>query len=141
MDAYASVEDLEARWKVLDTDEQAKAETLLGDASVHLRTLINQKLGADYQPDDLMTENLKVVCCNVVMRSMNQRPAFSGLSQYTQTAGMYSESFTPINSSGDMRLTTEERKLLGLDGCVAGFVFPWKKTDDQNGEQNAGADN
>lgn len=136
MDAYASVEDLEARWKMLTTEEQTKATTLLGDASVHLQTLISRRYGEEYEPSDLMKENLKIVCCNIVMRSMNQKPAFNGVSQYSQTAGVYTESFTPINSTGDMRLTTEEKKLLGLNGAVGAFVYPYCKCDE--GEKDAG---
>ena len=127
MEAFASVEDLEARWRVLTDDEKTKAETLLLDASVHLQTLINRKYGEDYTPRDLMKENLKIVCCAIVMRSMNVKQVFFGMEQVSTTAGSYSQSYTPINSSGDMRLTSEELKLLGLKGSNVGFVFPFCK--------------
>ena len=125
MGAFATVNDLEARWRTLDDDEKAKAEVLLGDASVHLQTFIRQKRGEFYNPDALMLENLKVVCCNVVMRSMNAKQSFFGMSEVSATAGPYSQTFTPINSSGDMRLTDEELRLLGLKGQRGGFVFPY----------------
>ena len=127
MEAFASVEDLEARWRVLTDDEKTKAKTLLLDASVHLQTLINRKYGEDYTPSDLMEENLKIVCCAIVMRSMNVKQVFFGMEQVSTTAGSYSQSYTPINSSGDMRLTSEELKLLGLKGSNVGFVFPFCK--------------
>lgn len=127
MEAFASVEDLEARWRVLTDDEKTKAETLLLDASVHLQTLMNRKFGVDATPDTLMKENLKIVCCAIVMRSMNVKQVFFGMEQVSTTAGSYSQSYTPINSSGDMRLTSEELKLLGLKGSNVGFVFPFCK--------------
>ncbi len=126
MQAYATVEDLEARWRTLDDDEKAKAETLLGDATTHIRALINQKRGDKFEPDELMQENLKVVCCNIVMRSMNAKQSYFGMSEVSATAGPYSQTFTPINSSGDMRLTDEEMRLLGLKGQRGGFAYPYK---------------
>jgi hypothetical protein len=139
MEAFATVEDLQARWRVLTDEEKTKAETLLGDASVHLQTLINRKFDADFEPDELYKENLKIVCCNIVMRSMNVRGGFFGMEQVSTTAGSYSQSFTPINSSGDMRLTSEELKLLGLKGSNVGFVFPFGRKEfpkDETTEDN-----
>lgn len=130
MEAFATVNDLEARWRTLTEEEKEKAGTLLGDASVHLQTLIVRKYGENYNPSDLMKENLKIVTCNIVMRSMNVKQGFFGCSEVSTTAGPYTQSFTPINSSGDMRLTTEELKLLGLNLASAGFVFPYLKNTD-----------
>lgn len=126
MEAYATVEDLQARWRALTEEETTRANTLLLDASVHLKTLLNRRYSEDYTPDELMSENLKMVCCAIVMRSMNVRTGFFGMSQVSTTAGSYSQSYTPINSSGDMRLTAEELKLLGLKGAKCGFVYPFE---------------
>lgn len=131
MDAFATVNDLEARWRALSDEEKEKAGTLLGDASVHLQTLCVRKFGEDFAPNDLMKENLKIVTCNIVMRSMNIKQGFFGMSEVSTTAGSYAQSFTPINSSGDMRLTTEELKLLGLNSPHAGFVFPFLKQEEE----------
>lgn len=125
MEAFATVEDLEARWRTLTDEEKTRASVLLNDATAHLQAIINQRLGEYFLPDALMLENLKAVCCNVVMRSMNIKQGFYGMSEVSATAGPYSQSFTPINSSGDMRLTDEELRLLGLKGQRASFVFPY----------------
>lgn len=122
MDAYANIDDLESRWKALGVDEQKKAEALLLDASYHLKALLEKKRGEDFEIDDVLAHNLKVVVCNIVMRSMNTRPDLFGVSQMSITADVYSQSFTPINSTGDMRLTDEEAKLLGLKSAKVGFV-------------------
>ena len=131
MEAYATADDLEARWRILSVDEQEKAQTLLGDASVHLKTLIERKYGEGYVPSDLMKETLKIVTCNIVMRSMNVKQGFFGMSEVSTTAGSYAQTFTPINSSGDMRLTTEELKLLGLNVGGGAFVFPYCKNAEE----------
>ena len=132
MEAFATVDDLEKRWRTLTDDEKTRAGVLLSDASIHLWTLITQKFGDDYTPDDLMSENLKIVTCNVVMRSMNVKQGFFGMSEVSATAGSYSQSFTPINSSGDMRLTTEELRLLGLSSQHGGFVWPYGNDEVRN---------
>ena len=132
MEAFATVSDLEARWRELTDDEKTKADVLLNDASVHLWTLITQKFGDDYTPSELMSENLKIVTCNIVMRSMNVKQGFFGMSEVSATAGSYSQSFTPINSSGDMRLTTEELRLLGLSSQHGGFVWPYASEEVRN---------
>lgn len=124
MNVYAEISDLESRWKPLDLDEQQKAKALIEDASYHLKALLEKKRGADFEIDDVLAHNLKVVVCNIVMRSMNTRPDFFGVSQMSITADVYSQSFTPINSTGDMRLTDEEEKLLGLKSAKVGFVHP-----------------
>ena len=132
MEAFATVDDLEKRWRTLTDDEKERAGVLLDDASVHLWTLIVQKFGDDYAPSELMSENLKIVTCNVVMRSMNVKQGFFGMSEVSATAGSYSQSFTPINSSGDMRLTTEELRLLGLSSQHGGFVWPYGSDEVRN---------
>ncbi len=130
MEAFATVNDLEARWRTLTEEEKEKADILLGDASVHLQTLMVRKYGDDYTPSELMSENLKIVTCNIVMRSMNVKQGFFGCSEVSTTAGPYSQTFTPINSSGDMRLTIEELKLLGLSSVSSGFVWPYGSSDE-----------
>ena len=63
--AFADVSDLESRWRELSTEEEARANVLLGDASAMLDALVDVD-ESDAQQADL----LKVVCCNMVMRSM-----------------------------------------------------------------------
>jgi hypothetical protein len=129
MDAFANVGDLEVRWRTLTEEERERAKVLLEDASVHLQTLINRKYGEGYEIGDLLKQNLKIVCCNIVMRSMSMKANFFGMNQISTTAGSYSQSYSPINSSGDMRLTSEELKLLGLKSANCGFVFPFGKKE------------
>ena len=63
--AYATVEDIEARWRMLTADEQSLAQTLLDDASVMLARLVTID-----ESDEQQATLLKQVSCSMVIRSM-----------------------------------------------------------------------
>lgn len=112
--AFADVSDLESRWRELSTDEEARANVLLGDASVMLSALVNVD-SSDYEQSEI----LKMVCCNMVIRSMSATAADSfGVSQTSITAGPYTQSFSYSNPSGDLYLTRLEKRLLGIGGKI-----------------------
>lgn len=119
--AFAAVEDLVIRWRVLSEEEQVRAAALLEDASV----FIKEQLPSGYNVETREAA-LKMVCCNVAKRQME--PTVIGdtqaLSQFTQTAGSYSLSGTIANPHGDMYLTNSEKKLLGIDSCQAMYIEP-----------------
>lgn len=115
--AYAEVSDLEARWKPLTEEEQQIAETLLEDASAMLDALV------DVDGKCVQENLLKIVCCNMVQRSMTAgtMDAF-GVTQQSMTAGPYTQSWTMANPSGDMYLTKMEKKLLGISTGYIGSI-------------------
>lgn len=121
MAAYATIDDLVARWRTLSEAELPRAEALLGDASAMLASeLGTEVVGAD-------EGILRYVACAMVRRAMEagtpgQLP--SGVSQASQTAGPYSRSFTLANPTGDLYLTSSERRALGLDAQVVGTIGP-----------------
>lgn len=118
--AYATVEDLEDRWHALEGDESTRAETLLGDAAVILARLVE----VDPQDDDQM-ELLKIVSCSMVIRSMQAGESDSyGVSQLDYGMGPFSQSAHFANPNGDMYLTANERRLLGIDGSFITGVRP-----------------
>lgn len=113
MEAFATVEDLQARYRPLDADERARAGALLDDASAFLASE-HRRLGLDIDPaDELRAGMLKVVCC-----AMAKRVLASGvdgdLTSCSMTAGSYTEQRTFANPAGNMYLTREERRVLGL---------------------------
>lgn len=118
--AYADVSDLEARWRGLSADEEARAAVLLDDASAMLTALVNVD-----EDDEEQAELLKVVCCNMVTRSMSasESDAF-GLTQQSITAGPYTQSFNYSNPGGDMYLTKMEKRLLGITSGYIGSLRP-----------------
>lgn len=118
--AFADVSDLESRWRELSTDEEARANVLLGDASAILSALVKVD-NSDYEQSEL----LKMVCCDMVIRAMSATAYDSfGLSQSSITAGPYTQSFSYSNPSGDMYLTKLEKRLLGISTSYIGTIRP-----------------
>ncbi len=123
--AFADVSDLESRWRELSTDEEARANVLLGDASAMLSALVEVD-SSDYEQSQL----LKMVCCDMVIRAMSATAADAfGVSQTSMTAGPYTQSFSYSNPSGDMYLTRLEKRLLGITTGYIGSIRPMMAGD------------
>lgn len=118
--AYATLSDLEARWRPLSDDEAARAEVLLDDAAVILDTFVE----VDEENENLI-KALRQVSCSMVQRAMTAAEnGLIGISQQTISADIYSQSMTTANPSGDLYLTSMEKRLLGLGGAYAISVRP-----------------
>lgn len=116
--AFADVTDIEARWRPLSADEAARADVLIGDASAMLSALVRVK-----PCDTVQSDLLRSVCCSMVIRSMSAAEAGNvGVSQASMTAGPYTQSWTYSNTSGDMYLTKNERRLLGIGSGRVGWA-------------------
>lgn len=118
--AFATVSDIEARWRDLTVSEEARAAVLLDDAAAMLSKLV------DVDPAD--TEQaalLKAVNCDMVIRNMSQTSSeLYGVSQSSMTAGPYTQAMSYANPSGDMYLTKLERRLLGITSDYIGSIRP-----------------
>jgi len=124
--SFATVADLEAAWKPLTSDEKARAEVLLLQASNYLRQIAynNQK-----DIDDLILAdstgvygaNVKMVVTSSVQRSIaSPVDMMPDASQWSQSASPYSESMSFTgNVSSTLYFKDKELKLLGI-GSVAG---------------------
>ena len=123
--AYADVSDLEARWRTLTEDEQARAAVLLDDASAMLAAAVMVD-ESDMQQDTL----LKIVCCNMVQRSMSTGDDMFGVSQQSITAGPYTQSFNYSNPSGDLYITKSEKRMLGISGTGKGRTLMYGMAGD-----------
>jgi len=112
--SYATVEDLEARWRELSESEQAVAQVLLEDVAVLI-----DSYGEPSNPDAAM-----VVSCSAVRRAMQASATdLYGVSQASMTAGSYQQQWMYANPSGDLYLTKAERRMLGRGGSL-GFARP-----------------
>lgn len=113
MAAYATVADVEARWRVLDTSEQATAEALLDDAAVYIRAAcpdVDQRIADGTLDPDIP----KIISVSMVKRAMaSMASGFEGITQLQQTAGPFTQNTTLSNPSGNMWLTKNDRRLLG----------------------------
>lgn len=116
--AFATVSDIEARWRVLSDEETSRASVLLDDASAMLSALV-----AVDESDAGQRELLRSVCCSMVIRAMAATSAdIYGVSQASMTAGAYTQSWSYSNPSGDMYLTKMEKKLLGIGAGYIGSI-------------------
>ena len=102
---FATADDLASRWHELTEAEQAKAETLLDDAS--------DKIITDGPNGAQASETtLRRICCAMVKRAMLNE-GMEGVSQNTQTANGFSEANSYSNPDGDLYLTKSEKRSLG----------------------------
>lgn len=112
--AYATVEDLEARYGELSSDLQEQAEVLLDDAAV----LIDSQATIDSE-DEQQLAAAKMVSCAVVNRALQASASdMYGVSNASYTMGPFSQSATFSNPSGDLYLTAQEKRLLGAGGTI-----------------------
>ena len=116
---YATVNDIEVRWRTLSADVQTKAAALISDATA----IIDSLAGASFECGEDWDAKAKIVCCNMVIRAMSASTSDSfGLSQQSMTAGPYTEQWTFANPSGDMYLTRMEKRMLGITQGYIGSI-------------------
>lgn len=121
-DAFATTDDLAARWKDLTDDETIRADVLLGDAAVWLRAWF-PTLDARIQGGEVDAQAALIVSCAMVKRAM------LGINNAGQESSNLSETMGPFmsqsqvkfrNPDGDLYVTGQEADL--LDGRPSGAV-------------------
>jgi len=115
MEPFASVDDLEARWRELDDGERRQASAVLDDVTAHIAARLERSGIVLGQASTLYKANLKAVACAAARRAMLAAEDRAGIRSAQQQAGPYMETFSFDNPSGDVYLTSSERKTLGLD--------------------------
>lgn len=114
MEPFATVDNLQTRWKTLSDIEKSRAEALLMDASVIVLTMC-AKHGVEIDSgDELQAMNLERIVCEMVKRAMLSPVDQAPMTQFSQTAGSYSESGTYANPTGDLYMTSKDKKSLGI---------------------------
>lgn len=114
MEAFATTRDLENRWRELDGTEKERAETLLLDATAKITSMCNDSGVTIEATDEVQAHNLKAITCEMVKRAMLSAVDTAPVTNYSQGAGGYTESFTYANPTGNLYLTSDEKKLLGI---------------------------
>jgi len=127
--AFATHEELAARWRPLTSAEQDRATVLLEDASAEIRELVRDIDAriADFDPEEATGLNpvvVKRVTCQMVKRVLTGGVDREGITQYQEGTGPFSEGVTFSNPNGDLYLTKNERKLLGVPGQKAFSIDP-----------------
>lgn len=116
--AYATYEDLQARWRTLTESEQATATVLLDDAAA----IIDAYVLIDTENEGQM-ERAKYVSCSMVRRSMMVSESdLVGINQASATMGPFSQQATFANPTGDLYLTAQEKAMLGAGSSFIGAV-------------------
>ena len=118
MTPVATVEDYEARYGKVDDEE--RISKLLQDAT---NIIASQPGFCDKNRDDTWWGVLETVTCAMVHRSM-MAGSYAGLSSVSQGAGGYTASVGGYNPGGDLYLTRNEKKALGIGGGRIGSVAP-----------------
>ena len=118
MTPFATVADYEARYGKVE--DEARVSALLQDAT---NIIASQPGFCDKNRDDTWWGVLETVTCAMVHRSM-MAGSYAGLSSVSQGAGGYTASVGVYNPGGDMFLTRNERRALGIGGARIGSVAP-----------------
>lgn len=119
---FATVADYESRFG--EVEDESRLEVFLNDASVMMAVEMGAA-GVDYaNAQEPLASAIVAVCCEVAHRSMGARPDLYGVTNYSQGATDYSESFTYANPNGDMYLTKTQKRMLGIRGGSIGSVRP-----------------
>ena len=118
MTPFATVADYEARYGKVDDEE--RISKLLQDAT---NIIASQPGFCDKDRDETWWGVLETVTCAMVHRSM-MAGSYAGLSSVSQGAGGYTASVGVYNPGGDMFLTRNEKKALGIGGARIGSVAP-----------------
>lgn len=132
MDAFATLDDYESRYGMAGDPE--RVETRLLDASV----LIAARADVSSIDADL----LRMICCQMVHRSMDtgadtEIGAGVPFTQMSQTAGVYSVSYSVSNPYGELYLTKTEQKLLGIGKVRLGSADAWVHDWPEDSEDDA----
>ena len=119
MEPFATAEDYETRYG--EVEDEARVSALLQDAT----NVIASQPGFELRGgDDTFVGVLETVTCAMVHRSL-MSGAYAGLSNVSQGAGGYTASVAVYNPGGDLYLTRNERRALGIGGGRIGQTDPY----------------
>ena len=119
MTTYATVDDVIRLGRALTSEEEEKASTLLESAAAVIRKRA-EKYGKDFdemlKDDEDLQSIAREVSVRVVLRVLNASTTMEAASQITETAGPYTQTFTPLIPGGGIFFRKSEWQMLGLAG-------------------------
>lgn len=119
---YATVEDLELRFRPLNLSEREKAAALLDDAAVIIRSeMASADVAIDPENEDQIS-SIRSVSCSMVKRAMSVNTG-EAINQSSVTVGPFSRQVTYANPTSEMYLTKQDKRLLGIIQDGGGFAF------------------
>lgn len=102
---FATLSELKARWPDFPVGADAHATVLLEDASQFILDTVPAAGAAS-------ESTRRRIVCAVVRRSMPDAGGLDGVESYQESAGPFSQTFKPVNPSGDFYLTKAEKSAL-----------------------------
>jgi phage gp36-like protein len=117
--AYATIEQLAASWRDFAPYEAGRVKQTLEDASVFL----DEELAASGRdPSAVSSDLLRIVCCNLVRRSMGELDPTNADDRWQQTVEPDVVNVTPAVVHSDFYFTQWERLVLRIRAGRAGFA-------------------
>lgn len=110
----AGAEDYEALYGPVSAEDSARLDATLKRASGYLLSYLD---GYEEGEDPVLDLNASTVCLAMAHRALCAPRGMEGVSQFSQTAGVYSASVSMLDQY--MRPLPSELEMLGAgDGCV-----------------------
>lgn len=116
MSDFATINDVITLFRALTPEETGKAESLLPIVSAKLRVYaksIGKDLAQMTADDPDLALVAKQVTVGIVGRMINENTNDAAATQISESAGGYSQSYTPV-SQGDLFIKNSEYAALGL---------------------------
>ena len=114
---YATVDDVQALWRTLTSEEQTRATKLIGIISACLREeaiKAGKDLNMMISLDSNLAEVARSVTVDVVARTLMTSTDQEPVTQFSQAAGGYSASGTFLVPGGGLFIKKSELARLGL---------------------------
>lgn len=121
--AYASYEDVILRYPYVADQAEERVDALLSDAAAVIDSELAAAGVSVNGSDEAQMNNLRAVSCSMVARASSTSGGMFGVSSLTQMAGPIQQTTSYSNPTGDMYLTSSERRRLGLGLGRAEQVF------------------
>lgn len=117
MNNFATIDDIKSLWRNLTTEEEKRAETLLGVVSASLRAeadRVGKDLDKMIEEKSYLKEVAKSVTVDVVARTLMTSTDSEPMMQMSQSALGYSVSGTYLVPGGGLFIKKSELARLGL---------------------------
>lgn len=120
MDAFATVEQLEAGWHALLGDERVRAGVLLERASRIIRSDCPRWAVYEAREPGICAD----ICCEMVRKAMLSGigDVPEGVTQMNTTTGPFTDGYTFANPTGDLYLSDAQKRRLGVGGSGRAFT-------------------
>lgn len=128
MAPFATVDDLTKLWRPMSTEEQTRADSLLGVVSNRLRQEADN-IGKDIDEmiadSDVYKDVVRSVTVDIVARTLMTSTDKEPMTQYSESALGYSVSGTFLTPGGGLFIKRDELKALGLRKQRMGVIEPY----------------